>query len=212
MEATPPSRARSGGELRSYARNRLIESRLTPNAISMTGLVLNLAAAALIVEAHFFLAGVAFIVGSVMDTLDGRYSRMSGKGTLFGAFLDSTLDRIEEGIVLTAVAYYFADRGDAVAAAACVVTVLGSLMVSYTRARAEALGVECKVGLATRPVRVVILSIGLVLGAEELIDGVELLEPSVYVMAALTAFTVAQRVWHVRGELRAREDESPSSV
>ena len=97
-----------------------------------------------------------------MDTLDGRYSRMSGKGTPFGAFLDSTLDRIEEGIVLTAVAGYFALRGDRVAAAAVVVAVLASLMVSYTRARAEALGVECKVGIATRPVRVVILSIGLI--------------------------------------------------
>ena len=210
MEGTPRNtgpRARSGQDLRVYARDRLIESRLTPNAISMTGLVLNLAAAALVLGEHFVLGGVAFIVGSIMDTLDGRYSRMSGKGTQFGAFLDSTLDRIEEGIVLAAVAYYFAEHGDSVAAAACVVTVLGSLMVSYTRARAEALGVECKVGLATRPVRVVILSIGLVFGANELIDGVELLEPAVYVMAALTAFTVGQRVWHVRGELKAREAE-----
>jgi CDP-diacylglycerol---glycerol-3-phosphate 3-phosphatidyltransferase len=210
MEGTPRNtgpRPRSGQDLRVYARDRLIESRLTPNAISMTGLVLNLAAAALVLGEHFVLGGVAFIVGSIMDTLDGRYSRMSGKGTQFGAFLDSTLDRIEEGIVLAAVAYYFAEHGDSVAAAACVVTVLGSLMVSYTRARAEALGVECKVGLATRPVRVVILSIGLVFGANELIDGVELLEPAVYVMAALTAFTVGQRVWHVRGELKAREAE-----
>ena len=110
----------------------------------------------------FFLAGVAFIVGSIMDTLDGRYSRMSGKGTQFGAFLDSTLDRLEEGIVLTAVGAYFASRGNQAAVAAVVAAVLFSLMVSYTRARAEALGVQCKVGLATRPVRVVILSIGLV--------------------------------------------------
>ena len=77
--------------------------------------------------------------------------------------------------MLTAVAWYFADAGDAVAAAACVLTVLGSLMVSYTRARAEALGVECKVGIATRPVRVVLLSIGLVFGAGELIGDVDLL-------------------------------------
>ena len=85
-------------------RERLIESRLTPNAISLTGFTLNLAAAGLVVGRLFFLAGIAFIVGSVMDTLDGRYSRMSGKGTAFGAFLDSTLDRCEEWIVLTAVA------------------------------------------------------------------------------------------------------------
>jgi CDP-diacylglycerol--glycerol-3-phosphate 3-phosphatidyltransferase len=194
---------RTADELRSYARGRLIESRLTPNAISLTGLILNLAAAALVLERMFFLAGLAFIVGSVMDTLDGRYSRMSGKGTLFGAFLDSTLDRIEEGIVLAAVAWYFADRGDAVAAAACVVAVLGSLMVSYTRARAEALGVECKVGLATRPVRVVLLSIGLVLAKGAGIFDIELLAPSIYAMAALTAVTVVQRVWHVRRQIGA---------
>ena len=131
-------------------------------------MALNLAAAVLVTQRLFFLAGVAFIVGSIMDTLDGRYSRMSGKGTLFGAFLDSTVDRIEEGIVLAAVAGYFAAIGDDFAAAMCVVAVLGSLMVSYTRARAEALGVECKVGLATRPVRVVILSIGLVFAKRRL--------------------------------------------
>ena len=204
--SAPPRRssrtaARNGQELRSYARDRLIESRLTPNAISMVGLVGNLVAAALVTQRLFFLAGVAFVLGSVMDTLDGRYSRMSGKGTLFGAFLDSTLDRIEEGIVLAAVAGYFAVEGDDVAAAMCVVAVLFSLMVSYTRARAEALGVECKVGLATRPVRVVILSIGLIFAKGAGIGDFELLAPAVYAIAALTIFTTFQRVWHVRNEL-----------
>ncbi len=193
---------RSADELRSFARTALIESRLTPNAISMTGLVLNLAAAVLITQRLFVLGGIAFIVGSVMDTLDGRYSRMSGKGSLFGAFLDSTLDRIEEGIVLAAVAWHFAQQGDEIPAAACVLVVLGSLMVSYTRARAEALGVECKVGLATRPVRVVLLSIGLVFGEGELINDLDLLPASIYAMVVLTSITVVQRVWHVRDELR----------
>jgi CDP-diacylglycerol---glycerol-3-phosphate 3-phosphatidyltransferase len=172
----------------------------------VTGLVLNLAAAALVLDEDFFLAGIAFIVGSIMDTLDGRYSRMSGKGTLFGAFLDSTLDRIEEGIVLTAIAWYFADSGHAIAAAACVLTVLGSLMVSYTRARAEALGVECTLGIATRPVRVVVLSIGLVFAKGAGVLDVELLAPAIYATGALTALTVGQRVWHVRRELSAMEE------
>jgi CDP-diacylglycerol--glycerol-3-phosphate 3-phosphatidyltransferase len=184
-------------------RNALIESRLTPNAISLTGLFLNVVAAVLVWEKLFFLGGVAFIVGSIMDTLDGRYSRMSGKGTPFGAFLDSTLDRIEEGIVLTAVAGYFATAGDRVAAAAVVVAVLASLMVSYTRARAEALGVECKVGIATRPVRVVILSIGLVFAKGASLGDFSLLRASVYTLAALSVVTVAQRVWHVRAALTA---------
>ena len=183
-------------------RERLIESRLTPNAISLTGFALNVVAAVLVWQRYFFLAGVAFIVGSICDTLDGRYSRMSGKGTPFGAFLDSTLDRLEEGVVLIAVGAYFADRGDNVAVAACVAAVLFSLMVSYTRARAEALGVECKVGLATRAVRVVILSIGLVFAKGAGLGDFELLEASVYVLAGLTLFTTVQRIWHVRGQLR----------
>jgi CDP-diacylglycerol--glycerol-3-phosphate 3-phosphatidyltransferase len=192
---------RTGAEMRELARNRLIESRLTPNAISVTGLIGNVIAAALILEHHFVLAGIAFILGSLCDMFDGRYSRMSGKGTPFGAFLDSTLDRVEEGIVLAAVAAWFAQEGNDFAVGATVVAVVGSYMVSYTRARAEALGVECKVGIASRAVRVVILSAGLVFGAEELIPGLDLLEPAIYVMAALTVFTALQRVLHVRRQL-----------
>jgi CDP-diacylglycerol--glycerol-3-phosphate 3-phosphatidyltransferase len=188
-------RAGAGSDRRQAYRNRLIESRLTPNAISLTGFVLNVVAAVLIWQTEFFWGGVAFIVGSIMDTLDGAYSRMSGKGTPFGAFLDSTLDRIEEGIVLTGVAVWFASEQNEAAVAAVVVAVLASLVVSYTRARAEALGVECKVGIATRAVRVVILSAGLVFAA------LGALEPAVYLLAALSSFTVVQRIFHVRRQL-----------
>lgn len=182
-------------------KERLIESRLTPNAISLTGFVLCLVAAVLVWQDHYFLGGLAFIVGSVCDALDGRYARASGKGTEFGAFLDSTLDRLEEGIVLTAVAAYFASLHNQAAVAAVVVAVLASLMVSYTRARAEALGVACKVGLATRPVRVVILSIGLVFARGAGLGNFQLLAPAVYVLAALSAFTVLQRILYVRKQL-----------
>jgi CDP-diacylglycerol---glycerol-3-phosphate 3-phosphatidyltransferase len=198
-----PRPRRNGSATQALMRERLIESRLTPNAISLTGFALNLAAAALVVGRLFFLAGIAFIVGSIMDTLDGRYSRMSGKGTPFGAFLDSTLDRLEEGIVLTAVGAYFASRHMEVATAATVAAVLFSLMVSYTRARAEALGVACKVGLATRPVRVVILSAGLVFAKGASIGNFELLAPAVYVLAVLTALTTLQRILYVRKQLAA---------
>jgi CDP-diacylglycerol--glycerol-3-phosphate 3-phosphatidyltransferase len=189
--------------VRETARERLIESRLTPNAISLTGFVLNLVAAAFVLQEWFVAAAAAFIVGSVMDMLDGRYSRMSGKGTPFGAFLDSTLDRIEEGVVLAAVAAYFAKRGDDLAVGAVVLSVVGSYMVSYTRARAEAIGVECKVGVATRPVRVVILSAGLLFAEGAGLSDWRLLEPAIYVMAALTIFTTFQRVLHVRRQLVA---------
>ena len=166
----------------------------TPTVVPGLG---NVVAAVLVWQEYFFLGGIAFILGSVCDTLDGRYSRMSGKGTPFGAFLDSTLDRVEEGIVLTAVAAYFATQGDDLAVAAVVLAVLGSLMVSYTRARAEALGVECKVGIADRAVRVVILSAGLLLTS----FGLDVLEPAVYVLAGLSVVTVLQRIFHVRSQL-----------
>ena len=198
MAAQPsprPSGRREPGARREAVRQGLIDSRLTPNAISLTGLVLNVVAAVLVWQEMFVLGGIAFVVGSVCDTLDGRYSRMSGKGTQFGAFLDSTLDRIEEGIVLTAVAHVFAKQGNDFAAAAVVVAVLASLMVSYTRARAEALGVECKVGIANRAVRVVILSVGIVFA------DLDLLAPAVYVLAGLGTITVLQRILHVRKEL-----------
>lgn len=179
----------------------LIDLPLTPNAISLAGLIGNLIAAVLIWQEHFLLAGIAFILGSVMDTLDGRYSRMSGKGTTFGAFLDSTLDRIEEGIVLTAVVMVYAKHGDDINAGIAALAAVSSLLVSYTRARAEGLGLDGKAGIGSRAVRVVILSVGLCLGGEELIGGVDLLPASIWVLAALGVFTTAQRMWHVRAQL-----------
>jgi CDP-diacylglycerol--glycerol-3-phosphate 3-phosphatidyltransferase len=135
---------------------------------------------------------------------------MSGKGTQFGAFLDSTLDRIEEGIVLAAVAVLFSQDGNDFAVAAVVIAVLASLMVSYTRAGAAALGVECKVGIADRAVRVVILSAGLVLARGAGIFDFELIEAAVWVLAGLSVITVGQRIFHVRRELvRAVEAVTP---
>lgn len=195
-EQSPRGTRMSADERREVVRNKLIESRLTPNAISITGLILCIVAAVLVGYEMFILGGIAFIVGSICDTLDGRYSRMSGKGSPFGAFLDSTLDRIEEGIVLTMVAVYFSRQGNDIAVAACVVAVLSSLMVSYTRARAEALGVECKVGIATRAIRVTILSAGLVLASVG-----DVLAIAVYALAVLSTITVVQRVVHVRAAL-----------
>jgi CDP-diacylglycerol--glycerol-3-phosphate 3-phosphatidyltransferase len=192
MARPRPTTAR---EYQAVVTNRLIESRLTPNAISLTGFALCIVAAVLVWQDEWLLGGIAFVVGSVCDTLDGRYARVSGKGTPFGAFLDSTLDRFEEGVVLAAVASNFAEAGDDLAVAAVVVAAVASLMVSYTRARAEALGVECKVGIADRAVRVVILSAGLIFA------DLELIEPAVYVLAGLALITVVQRIWHVRGAL-----------
>ena len=199
---TPRPRRREPGVRREAMRGRLIESRLTPNAISLTGFALNLVAAVLVWQELFIWGGIAFIVGSVCDTLDGRYSRMSGKGTQFGAFLDSTLDRIEEGVVLTAVAYVFAKRGQDFAAAAVVVAVLASLMVSYTRARAEALGLDGKAGLMGRAERVVLLAV--ILAASPW----GALPYGIALLAVLASATVAQRIFSVHRQLAERERTS----
>jgi CDP-diacylglycerol--glycerol-3-phosphate 3-phosphatidyltransferase len=202
VESSPRGRGNGPRDYQTEFRNRLIESRLTPNAISLTGFALCVVAAALIWQGWWIAGGIAFIVGSVCDTLDGRYSRMSGKASPFGAFLDSTLDRVEEGIVLAAVAYQFSKDEDLtfifsndVAVFAVVIAVIASIMVSYTRARAEALGVECKVGIADRAFRVVVLSAGLVFG------DLKAIEPAVYVLAVMAVVTVFQRIFHVRSEL-----------
>src|SRR3954451_16241015 len=105
--ATSPAERPPRGAYGELVRNRLIESRLTPNAISLTGFLLCAVAAVLVWQEHLFWGGIAFVVGSVCDKLDGRYSRMSGKGSSSGAFLDSPLDRIEEGFLLAAVAVLF---------------------------------------------------------------------------------------------------------
>ncbi len=191
------------GERREAMREALVESRLTPNAISLTGFALCLVAAGLVFNEMLVLGGVAYIVGSIFDTLDGRYSRMSGKGSPFGAFLDSTLDRTEEGVVLAAVAYSFAEQGKGAEAAICAIAILASVMVSYTRARAEALGVECKVGIGNRATRVVILSIGLLFANGLGLGDFSLLAPAVILLAAIGIITTLQRIFHVRGKLRS---------
>lgn len=196
--STPADGARRPLRMNDTMRNKLIESRLTPNAISLTGLVLCLLAAVLVWQEMWVLGGIAFIVGSVCDTLDGRYSRMSGKGTPFGAFLDSTLDRIEEGLMLAAIGIYFASETNELAVFGVVVAAVASLMVSYTRARAEALGVECKVGFGNRAARVAILSAGILLFG---VGVDEALEVAVYVLAVLGTITFLQRIFHVRTQL-----------
>ena len=203
VERPPRARPTTTREYQDLFRDRLIQSRLTPNTISLTGFALCVVAAVLIYKQWWLPGGIAFIVGSVCDTLDGRYSRMSGKGSPFGAFLDSTLDRIEEGIVLAAVGVHFSRIGNDLATGATVLAVLASLMVSYTRARAEALGVECKVGIADRAVRVVVLSAGLVFG------DLKAIEPAVYLLALMAIITVLQRIFHVRKELTRRVSDQP---
>jgi CDP-diacylglycerol--glycerol-3-phosphate 3-phosphatidyltransferase len=167
----------------------------TPNQVTVAGLSLNGVAAVLIYQEHFVWATVAFIAGSVLDILDGALARSHGKLTQFGSFLDSTTDRISEGFVLGAIALVLSKQGHEAALASVFVALVGSFLVSYTRAKAEALGLSGAVGLMGRAERIVLVAIALPFA------GHGSLPYAMYLLAALTTFTVIQRVNHVRKQL-----------
>jgi CDP-diacylglycerol--glycerol-3-phosphate 3-phosphatidyltransferase len=167
-------------------------SGITPNQLTVLGLLLALGAAFLVWYGYFIAAAIVFTAGGLMDMLDGAVARLSEKVTPLGAFIDSTFDRLGEGIILTAIALTYARDGNLWIVGAAFATMIGSFLVSYTRARAEALGLDCKVGLMTRAERMVLLGAGLLLERFGVLDVV------MYILAVLTAVTVLQRVLHVR--------------
>jgi CDP-diacylglycerol---glycerol-3-phosphate 3-phosphatidyltransferase len=167
---------------------------ITPNQITVAGTLLNVAAALLVAFDLYIAAGIVFLVAGCFDMLDGALARLGKMVTPFGAFLDSTLDRVSEGVMLAAIAYRFALDGQSIDVALVVLALLGSMLVSYTRARAEALGLECKVGIMSRPERIVLIALGLFFSV--------LLPYMIYILVALTAFTVVQRVVHTHRQLR----------
>lgn len=169
---------------------------ISPNFLTVFGLALTIAAAPLVWYGHYVTAAIVFTLGSICDMLDGAVARLSERVTPMGAFLDSTFDRVGEGVVLTAIALVYARDGNLWLVGAAFATMIGSFLVSYTRARAEALGLECKVGLMTRPERLVLLGIGLLLQKFGVLPAV------MYILAVLTAVTVLQRILHVRQQFR----------
>jgi CDP-diacylglycerol--glycerol-3-phosphate 3-phosphatidyltransferase len=175
---------------------------VTPNALTAAGVTLCATAAVLVYFEYrnellfFWLGAVVFVVGSVLDILDGALARQSGKGTPFGAFLDSTTDRMSEVFVLGAIALVFSRDGRTLSVAAAIAAIAGSLLVSYTRARAEALGLKGDVGIGSRAERVAVITAGLVLapwGA---------LRWAIALLAITAWFTVIQRILSVRRQLR----------
>lgn len=136
---------------------------LTPNAITWIGFGITIAAGALAATEYFLAAGIVVLVAGLFDMLDGALARQTGKTTRFGALLDSTLDRLSEAILLISLLSVFARNQMITEIIIAAVALVGSLMVSYTRARMEGLGIECKAGLFTRPERVIILALGLLL-------------------------------------------------
>jgi len=182
----------------------LAQTRVTPNALTTLGVTLSAAGGVLVYfEEHgeilfFWLGAVVFVVGSLLDILDGALARQSGKGTPFGAFMDSTTDRVGEACMLGAIALVLARDGREWALALTIAAIAGSFLVSYTRARAEAPGLKGDVGLGSRAERVVVITGGLVFAPW---GG---LPWAILVLTASAWLTVLQRVMAVRRQLAAR--------
>ncbi len=159
---------------------------VTPNMLSVAGLLGNAVAGLLIAQGELVAGGIVMLLASALDMLDGALARMTGKASRFGALLDSTFDRLSEAVVLFGVLLYTLDRGHDEQAALTFVAIVGSLMVSYVRARAEGLGVSMKDGLFTRPERVVVLGVALLFGW---------LRAALWILAVLTMLTAFQRLF-----------------
>jgi phosphatidylinositol phosphate synthase len=182
----------------------LARTRITPNALTTAGVTLCIVASILVYFEYrnelvfFWLGAVVFVVGSILDILDGALARAGGKTTPFGAFIDSTTDRISEAFILGAIALVFTRDGSELGVGLTVAAIAGSFLVSYTRARAEALGLRGDVGIGSRAERVVVITAGLVLAPWVP------LELALGLLAATAWVTVVQRVLHVRSQLRSR--------
>lgn len=170
----------------------LAKLKVSPNQVSSAGFALNVVAAVFVATGDLVVAGAVYLFAGCMDLMDGTLARVTGRATKFGAFFDSTIDRISEGVVFAAIGFHFAVVHNGAMVVVAVLALLGSLLVSYVRARAEGLGAQCKVGLLTRAERVVLLAVGLLSG---------FLAEIVILIAVLTAITVVQRVHHVAKEL-----------
>jgi CDP-diacylglycerol--glycerol-3-phosphate 3-phosphatidyltransferase len=183
----------------------LARTRVTPNALTASGVLLCALASVLVYFEYrdeyvfYWLGALTFVVGSILDILDGALARAGGKQTPFGAFIDSTTDRISEGFMLGAIALVFHRHGDEVALACAFAALAGSFLVSYTRARAEALGLKGDVGIGSRAERVVVITAGLVLAPWGVLPW------AIYLLTATAWLTVVQRVLSVRAQLRERE-------
>jgi CDP-diacylglycerol---glycerol-3-phosphate 3-phosphatidyltransferase len=181
----------------------LTRTRVTPNALTTAGVVLCALASVLVYfeyrnEILFFWAGAfVFVVGSILDILDGALARAGGKSTPFGAFVDSTTDRISEAFMLGAIALVLTRDVNELGVGLTVAAIAGSFLVSYARARAEALGLRGDVGIGSRAERVVVITAGLVLAPWGVLPW------AIGVLAATAWFTVLQRILHVRRQLRA---------
>jgi phosphatidylglycerophosphate synthase len=184
------------------------KTKLTPDMLTLAGVTLCLAGGVLVgfeqrnEYVFFWLGGALFVVGSIADILDGALARAASKGTVFGAFLDSTFDRVGEAAMLAAIGLAFMHDGNEAALVASFAAITGSFLVSYTRAKAESLGLRADVGFGSRVERVILIAIGLGLAPWGL------LQWPIYALAVLAWLTVGQRILFVRRQLRELAEQA----
>ncbi len=176
----------------------LARGGVTPNTITVLGFLFNLVTAAVLATGNLTLGGVLLLLSGLFDMLDGALARIAQQQSTFGAFLDSLLDRYSEAAVLLALVFVYTVRHATGAVVLVYAAAIGSLLISYARARAEGLGLDCKVGIAPRPERVIILGIGLLFTGTPTIA-------ALVVLAALTHVTAMQRLYHVWRQTHPRE-------
>jgi CDP-diacylglycerol--glycerol-3-phosphate 3-phosphatidyltransferase len=169
-----------------YIARGLEATGISPNALTVIGFLLTLAVATILAMGNLFAGGLLLIFAALFDTLDGALARHSQQVTVFGAFLDSVMDRYSEAVTLIGLmVFYTTQPGASLNILLLAATLAGSLMVSYTRARAEAVNIECKEGFFQRTERIVVLIIGLLTGW---------MMPVLWVLAIFTNFTALQRI------------------
>lgn len=177
----------------------LSRTPITPSAITWFGFLLTVGAAALIITGHLLAAGFVVLIAGFFDMLDGALARRINQTTRFGAVLDSTLDRLAEAVVLLGILVVYAGEQSITGILLVSVALVGSLLVSYIRARAEALGLECQVGLFTRAERVIVLVLGLVLNQINYA-----LIIALAIIVVFSFFTAGQRLLYVRKQTKIR--------
>ncbi len=178
----------------------LAKTGLTPNMITALGLLGALGASVLIARGEFLAGGIVMAAAAALDMMDGLLARATGKATVFGGVFDSVADRLSEAAVLGGVLFYFSSHGHREETVLAFAAVVGSLLVSYVRARAEAAGLQMRDGLFTRPERVIVLGIGLIIDQMRIV---------LWILAVLTNLTVLERIVGVWRQLRARQTEEP---
>lgn len=161
---------------------------VSPNAVTVTGLALNAGVAWVLAQGHMRVGGLLVALAGLFDALDGTLARLTGQKSRFGAFLDSFVDRLCEAALYLGLLVFYTRRGARQEIVLIYATIVGSLLISYARARAEGLGLECKVGLLTRMERAAILALALLLDRMSI---------ALWVLAVLTNFTALQRAYHV---------------